>query len=138
LDERPNFAFVAGVEYEWLPPFSSHCKMIGHELAQCRAIHDQSRVPGPQHKPSQKTPSNEREQGRIEVSKQHNEYRKKDPQPKPVEGSTDILKVDALGGVNAGSPLGHLAYDKTGGVEDDFAYMTLPEDASDHDKSSPR
>ncbi|XP_068487128.1 uncharacterized protein [Phaseolus vulgaris] len=59
LVERPDFAFVAGVEYEWLPPFCSHCKMIGHELAQCRVIHDQGRVPGPQHKPSQKTPSDE-------------------------------------------------------------------------------
>ena len=46
LVERPDFAFVAGVEYEWLPPFCSHCKMIGHELAQCRVIHDQGRVPG--------------------------------------------------------------------------------------------
>ena len=38
--ERPDYAFVAGVEYEWLPPFCSHCKMIGHELAQCRVIHE--------------------------------------------------------------------------------------------------
>jgi len=33
LVERLNFVFVADVEYEWLPPFCSHCKMIGHELA---------------------------------------------------------------------------------------------------------
>jgi len=44
LVERPYYTFVVGVEYEWLPPFCSHCKMIGHELAQCRVIHDQSRV----------------------------------------------------------------------------------------------
>jgi len=50
--ERPDYTFVAGVEYEWLLPFCSHCKMIGHELAQCRVIHDQGRVPGPQHKSS--------------------------------------------------------------------------------------
>jgi len=61
LVERPDFAFVAGVEYEWLPPFFFHCKMIGHELAKCRVIHDQGRVPGPQHKPSQKATSDERE-----------------------------------------------------------------------------
>jgi len=30
--ECSDFAFVADVEYEWLPPFFSHCKMIGHEL----------------------------------------------------------------------------------------------------------
>jgi len=39
LVERPDFAFVVDVEYEWLPQFCSHCKMIGHELAQCRVIH---------------------------------------------------------------------------------------------------
>jgi len=50
LVERPNFAFVADVEYEWLPPFCFHCKMIGHELAQCWVIHDQGRVLGPQYK----------------------------------------------------------------------------------------
>ena len=61
LVERRDFAFVADVEYEWLPPFSSHSKMIRHELAQCRVIHDQGRVPTPQHKPSQKTTPDERE-----------------------------------------------------------------------------
>ena len=40
LVERPNFALVADVEYEWLHPFCFHCKMIGHEVAQCRVIHD--------------------------------------------------------------------------------------------------
>ena len=49
-----------------------------------------------------------------------------------------ILKTYALGGANAGSLLGHLAFDKTGGGEDDFAYMPPLEDASDHDRSSPR
>jgi len=33
LVECSEFSFVADVEYEWLPPFCSHCKMIGHELA---------------------------------------------------------------------------------------------------------
>jgi len=33
LVERLYFAFEADVEYEWLPPFLSNCKMIGHELA---------------------------------------------------------------------------------------------------------
>jgi len=61
LVECPDFSFVVDVEYEWLPPFCSHCKMIGHELAQCHVIHDQTRVPGPQHKPSQKTTPDERE-----------------------------------------------------------------------------
>jgi len=51
LVERLDFAFVADVEYEWLPPFCSHCKMIGHELTQCRVIHDQGRVLGNQHEP---------------------------------------------------------------------------------------
>jgi len=31
LVERPDFAFQVDVEYEWLCPFCSHCKMIGHE-----------------------------------------------------------------------------------------------------------
>jgi len=34
LVERSDYTFVVGVKYEWLPPFCSHCKMIGHELAQ--------------------------------------------------------------------------------------------------------
>ena len=38
--ECSNFTFVVDVEYEWLPPFCSHYKVIGHELAQCRVIHD--------------------------------------------------------------------------------------------------
>ena len=33
--------------------------MIGHELAQCRVIHAQGCVPGPQHKPYEKITSNE-------------------------------------------------------------------------------
>jgi len=37
--EGSDVAFVTDVEYEWLPPFCSHYKMIGHELAQCRVIH---------------------------------------------------------------------------------------------------
>jgi len=47
-----DFAFVSDVEYEWLLPFCSHYKMIGHELAQFCVIHDQGRVSGPHHKPS--------------------------------------------------------------------------------------
>ena len=62
--------------------------MIGHELAQCRVIQDQDCVPGPQHKSSQKIISDERNQGRIVVSKQCKEYRKKDPQQKLVESPT--------------------------------------------------
>jgi len=104
LVERPDFAFVVGVEYEWLPPFCSHCKMIGHELAQCRAIHDQGRVLGPRHKPSQKTSSDEQEQGRTVIPKQCKEYRKKNPETKLVESLIDKLKVDAIGGVNVRSP----------------------------------
>jgi len=138
LVERPKFAFVAGVEYEWLPPFCSHCKMIGHELAQCRVIHDQGRVPGPQRKPSQKTTFDEWEQGRTAIPKLCKEYQKKDPQPKLVEGPTDKLKIDAPGGAKAGSLLGHLAFDKKGGGEDDFADMPPLEDASDHDRSPSR
>jgi len=101
-------------------------------------FHDQGRVPGPQYKPFQKTNSNEREQGRIAVPKQHKEYREKDPQPKLVEGPTDKLKIDATSGANTGSLLGHLASNRTGGKEDDFVDMPLLEDASDHDRSPSR
>ena len=138
LVERPNFAFVADVEYEWLPLFYSHCKMIGHELAQCRVIHDQGRVHGPQHKPSQKTIPDEREQGRVAVPKQRKECRKKDPQSKLVEDPIVKLTTDAPSRANAWSFLGHLASDKTNGGEDDFANMPPFEDVSNHDRSSPR
>jgi len=74
--------------------------MIGHELAQCRVIHDQGHVPGPQH---------------IAVPKQHKEYWKKDSQPKLVEGPIGNLTTDAPGGTNAWPLLVHLAYDKTDG-----------------------
>jgi len=40
LVECSDFAFVADVEYEWIPSFCSHFKMIRHEVAQCRMIHD--------------------------------------------------------------------------------------------------
>ena len=106
--------------------------MIGHELAQCRVIHDQGRAPGSQHKSSHKIISDERDQGRTEVPKQRKEYRKKDPQPKNVEGCTDKLTINASSGAKAGSLLGHTALDKSGGVEDDFADMPSLEDASDH------
>jgi len=55
-----------------------------------------------------------------------------------MEGFTDKLNIDAPGGTNVGSFLGHLAYEKTGGVEDDFADMPPFEDASDHDRSPSR
>ena len=32
LVEHSGFAFIANVEYEWLPPFFSHCKLIGMNL----------------------------------------------------------------------------------------------------------
>jgi len=110
LVERPYFAFVVDVEYEWLPPFCSHCKMIGHELSQCRVIHDQCRVPRPQDKPSQKTTPNEWEQGRVAVPNQRKQYRNKDLQSKLVEGPIDKLTIDAPDETNAGSLLGHLAF----------------------------
>jgi len=55
-----------------------------------------------------------------------------------VEGCIGNLKVDAPDGANAGSLLDHLASNETDGGEDDFADMPLLEDASDHDRSSPR
>ena len=38
LVERSDFAFVAGVEYEWLPPFCSHCKMIVLKLEEASSL----------------------------------------------------------------------------------------------------
>ena len=72
------------------------------------------------------------------IPKQHKEYRKKDPQSKLVEGPIGNLTIDAPGGANARSLSGHLAFDKIDGGEDDFAYMSPLDDASDHDRSSPR
>jgi len=106
--------------------------MKGHEIAQCRVIHDQGRVLGHQYKPSQKIIYDERDQGRIVAPKQRKEYQKKDLQPKLVEDPTDKLNIDIPGGANAEPPLDHLAFDKPGGVEDDFADMPPFEDASDH------
>jgi len=70
--------------------------------------------------------------------KQRKEYRKKDSQPKLVEGPIDKLKTNASSGVNAGSLLGHYAFDKIDEGADDFADMPPLEDALDHDRSSPR
>jgi len=55
-----------------------------------------------------------------------------------VEGPIGNLTVDVPGEANAGSFLGHLAYDKTIVGEDDFAGMPPLKDVSDHDRSSPR
>ena len=63
LVKRSGFTFIADVEYKWLRPFFSNCKMIGHELAQCHVIHAQGGVNGSQHKSSQKKIPDEQEQG---------------------------------------------------------------------------
>jgi len=47
--------------------------MIGHELAQCRVIHDQGRVTGPQQKSSQKIVSDDPDKRRIVAPKQRQE-----------------------------------------------------------------
>jgi len=83
--------------------------MIGHKLAQCRVIHDQGRVPGPQQKSSQKIVSDEQDKGRTMAHKQRQEYRKKDSQLKLVEGPTNNSNFVVPSEANAGSPLGHLA-----------------------------
>jgi len=84
LVERLGFAFIANVEYEWLSLFSSHCKMIGNDLSQCRVFNAHNPVVvGPQHKSSQnkKNTIDNREQGNTMgaqvVHKQPKEYRKK-------------------------------------------------------------
>ena len=50
-----------------------------------------------------------------------------------MEGATDNSNFFVPCEANARSPLGHLASDKPGGLEDDFAYMLPLEDASDHE-----
>jgi len=55
-----------------------------------------------------------------------------------VEDPIDKLTTNAPGGANSNPLLGHLAYDKTNGGEDDFADMPPHEDALFHDRSSPR
>ena len=64
--------------------------------------------------------------------KQRQEYRKKDLQPKLLEGPTDNSNFVVPGEANVESPFGHLATDKSGGLKDDFADMPPLEDASDH------
>jgi len=43
LVERSGFAFIPN-EYERLPLFCSHCKMIGNDLAKCRVVYTQNHV----------------------------------------------------------------------------------------------
>ena len=88
--------------------------MIGHGLAKCRVIHDQGRDPEPQQKSSQKIVFDEPDKGRTVAPKQRQEYRKKDPQPKLVEGPTDNSNFVVPGEGNARSPLGHLALPSPG------------------------
>jgi len=38
LVERPRFAFNVDVEYEKLSIFCSNCKMIGHDLSNCKQL----------------------------------------------------------------------------------------------------
>jgi hypothetical protein len=38
LVERVGYAFYVDLEYENLPPFCSHCKMVGHYLENCKWI----------------------------------------------------------------------------------------------------
>jgi hypothetical protein len=37
--EREGFAFKLKVVYEWLPNYSSHCQIIGHDVTACRWLH---------------------------------------------------------------------------------------------------
>lgn len=37
--EREGFAFDLEVFFEWLPDFYSHCKIIGHDVVDCRWLH---------------------------------------------------------------------------------------------------
>ena len=78
------------------------------------------------------------------VLKQHKEYQKKNPiamtapQHKFFDGSFGNLTTDVSGGTKVGIQLDQLDSDKADGVEDIFADMPLLEDASNHDRSSPR
>ena len=45
----------------------------------------------------------------------------------------DPTNIEIPGGANVGPLLGHLASDKPGGGEDDFAHIPPLEDASDHE-----
>ena len=40
LMERLDFAFIANIEFEKLPPSFSSCKMIGHDISKCRRYSD--------------------------------------------------------------------------------------------------
>jgi hypothetical protein len=40
LVERVGFAFYVDLEYENLPPFCNHCKMVGHYLENCKWTHN--------------------------------------------------------------------------------------------------
>lgn len=40
LVEREGFAFLVGIEYEFLPSFCMACSMIGHSIVECRRILD--------------------------------------------------------------------------------------------------
>ena len=64
-------------------------------------IHDQNRVPGPQHKPSQNIISDERNHGMTAAPKQRQEYQKKDPQSKLV---VDPTNIEVPGRANVGPP----------------------------------
>jgi len=55
-----------------------------------------------------------------------------------MEGPIGNLAIDVPGRTNAGSLLGHLAYDKPDGGENDFADMPPLENALDIDRSSPK
>ena len=50
-----------------------------------------------------------------------------------MDGPTDNSNFVFSNEANAGSPLGHLASNKLGGLEDDFADMSPLEDASDQE-----
>ena len=42
--EKLGFVFIVDVEYEKLPIFCSNCKMIGHDLSNCRCLQQNAKV----------------------------------------------------------------------------------------------
>jgi hypothetical protein len=57
LVERIGFAFFVELDYENLPPFCSHCNMVGHFIETCKKFHgkeDEAPPKEPMNKPTQK------------------------------------------------------------------------------------
>ncbi|KAK2417404.1 hypothetical protein QL285_039707 [Trifolium repens] len=100
LVERVGFAFYVDLDYENLPPFCHHCKMVGHYLESCKWV--QNYDDGNQTKEPKNTVKNKNENTLKYVQKKDGRVEKnKNPEVIVVDDTSEKIN-DTSGSLGAG------------------------------------